>query len=117
MIHELLELLDVSLVVGDAFPQCGDVVREGGRFGRALVLYFLTPFRVGFELRLESLQFSEILILHLRILHLDDGQLLFVLFAGVSEPVCELVSLLRVELLRVITIGPLGLADLVYLLL
>ena len=117
MIHELLESLDVSLVVGDSFPKCGDVVREGGRFGRALVLYFLTPFRVGFELRLESLQFGEVLILHLRILHLDDGQLLFVLFAGVSEPVCELVSLLRVELLRVITIGPLGLADLVNLLL
>ena len=99
LIDIVLQPLDVSLVVCDPLAQGRDVVRECGRFCGTLALDLLATLRIGFELGLEGLKLTQVLILHLRVLDLDDAKLLLVLLARISEPVSELIRLLSVKLL------------------
>lgn len=117
LINESLQSLDVAFIISDTLAQRSDVVGECSRFCCALILDLLSALSIRLELRLERLKLGEVLILNLGVLHFDDIELLFVLFARVSEAICELIRLLRVEVLLIVAVGFLCLTDLINLLL
>lgn len=112
-----LESLDVLFVVLHALAQSLHVVRESRRFRAPFVLNLLAALSISNQCTLKLLQLPQVLVLHLSILHLNDVELLFVLAGCFAEAGSELVGLLGVELLRVVAVLFLLLADGVHLLL
>ena len=110
-----LQPLDVALVVLDALAQHLDVVLEHSCLGLPLLIHFLTFLAIAFKLCFKGCELGQVLLLDLCVLYLNDAQLLFILLGSVPESRCELIGLLCVQMLLVIAIGLLLLADLVYL--
>ena len=62
----------MPFVVGNSLAHDGNIVGEGGILRAALIVDFLTAFCVCFDLGLERLQLTKVLILHLSVLDLDN---------------------------------------------
>ena len=98
-VHEHFKSFDVAFIVLDPLAQGLDIVCECGRFCCALCLDALASLRVRLELTFKLLQLAQVLVLNLRVLHLNDVELLLVLARCFPEASRELIRLLCIQLL------------------
>ena len=115
LVHEELQLLNVTLIIGDAFAHHCYIVCKGRILRASFGINLLAAFRVRFDLSLEGLELTKVLILDLRVLNLYNVQLLLVLLARIPQSISELFCFLRVELLLISTVSTFGRANLINL--
>ena len=86
----------MTFIVLDSFAKGNDIICKGCTLGGTFSFDLLASFGISLEVTLKSLELTQILILNLRVLDLYNIEFLLVLFAWISEPGSEIVSLLSI---------------------